>query len=187
MSEHKCSALSKLQKNISWWLYYNLETLSVLLNTGPFCGEFIVSPLDSIHKWSLLWSFDFVYVVILIKLFNKQSNCWWLELTNSWLKENMPFRRVYSFSLHWKTCSCAQAIVQYFSYGLIHRQDMLYFKILSSPEDKELEVAGQDNGIKWKHFPRYSHLCGEFTSHRWIPRTKASDVELWCFLWFSPE
>ena len=25
------------------------------------------------------------------------------------------------------------------------------------------------------------HLCGEFTGHRWIPRTKASDVELWCF------
>ena len=27
------------------------------------------------------------------------------------------------------------------------------------------------------------HLCGEFTGPRWIPRTKASDVELWCFLW----
>ena len=26
-------------------------------------------------------------------------------------------------------------------------------------------------------------LCGEFTGHRWIPRTKASDAELWCFLW----
>ena len=25
------------------------------------------------------------------------------------------------------------------------------------------------------------HLCGEFTGDRWIPRTKASDVELWCF------
>ena len=24
-------------------------------------------------------------------------------------------------------------------------------------------------------------LCGEFTGHRWIPRTKASDAELWCF------
>ena len=24
-------------------------------------------------------------------------------------------------------------------------------------------------------------LCGEFTAHRWIPRTKASDPELWCF------
>ena len=25
------------------------------------------------------------------------------------------------------------------------------------------------------------HLCGEFTGGRWIPRTKASDAELWCF------
>ena len=25
------------------------------------------------------------------------------------------------------------------------------------------------------------HLCGEFTGHRWIPRTKASDAELWWF------
>ena len=24
-------------------------------------------------------------------------------------------------------------------------------------------------------------LCGEFTGHRWIPFTKASDTELWCF------
>ena len=26
------------------------------------------------------------------------------------------------------------------------------------------------------------HLRGEFTGHRWIPRTKASDAKLWCFL-----
>ena len=31
------------------------------------------------------------------------------------------------------------------------------------------------------------HLWGESTGHRWIPFTKASDVELWCFLWCSPE
>ena len=31
------------------------------------------------------------------------------------------------------------------------------------------------------------HLCGEFTSHRWIPHTKASDAELWCCLWSAPE
>ena len=29
-------------------------------------------------------------------------------------------------------------------------------------------------------------LCGEFTSHRWIPHTKASDAELGCFLWSPP-
>ena len=31
------------------------------------------------------------------------------------------------------------------------------------------------------------HLCGEFTGTRWIPRTKASDAELWCFPWSASE
>ena len=30
-------------------------------------------------------------------------------------------------------------------------------------------------------------LCGEFTGPRWIPLTKASDAELWCFLWSAPD
>ena len=30
-------------------------------------------------------------------------------------------------------------------------------------------------------------LCGEFTGHRWIPHTKASGAELWCFRWSTPE
>ena len=30
------------------------------------------------------------------------------------------------------------------------------------------------------------HLCGEFTGHRWIPITKASDAELWWFFWSAP-
>ena len=36
-------------------------------------------------------------------------------------------------------------------------------------------------------FRAAGYLCGEFTSHRWIPRTKASDAELWCILWSAPE
>ena len=31
------------------------------------------------------------------------------------------------------------------------------------------------------------HLCGEFTSHRWLPQIKASDPELRCFVWSMPE
>ena len=31
------------------------------------------------------------------------------------------------------------------------------------------------------------HLSGEFTGHRWISLTNASDTELWCFLWSAPE
>ena len=31
------------------------------------------------------------------------------------------------------------------------------------------------------------HLCEELTRPRWIPHTKASDAELWCFLWSASE
>ena len=31
------------------------------------------------------------------------------------------------------------------------------------------------------------HLCGEFNGPWWIPRTKASDMELWYFLWSKSE
>ena len=40
-----------------------------------------------------------------------------------------------------------------------------------------------DGVIKWRHFPRYWPFVREFTGPRWIPHTKASDAELWCFLW----
>ena len=30
-------------------------------------------------------------------------------------------------------------------------------------------------------------LCGEFTGPRWIPHTKASDAELWSFVWSASE
>ena len=44
-----------------------------------------------------------------------------------------------------------------------------------------------DDVTKWKHYRVTGHLCGEFTGDRWIPRTKASDAELWCFLLYVPE
>ena len=44
-----------------------------------------------------------------------------------------------------------------------------------------------DDVIKWKHFPRYWPCVREFTGHRWLPLTKASDAELWCILWSAPE
>ena len=44
-----------------------------------------------------------------------------------------------------------------------------------------------DDVIKWKHFPRYWPFVREPTGHRWIPMTKASDVELWYFLWSARE
>ena len=39
--------------------------------------------------------------------------------------------------------------------------------------------------IKWKYFPRYWVFVREL--HRLILLTKASDAELWCFPWSTPE
>ena len=41
--------------------------------------------------------------------------------------------------------------------------------------------------IKWKHFPLYWPFVWGIHRSRWIPFTRASDTELWCFLWSAPE
>ena len=40
---------------------------------------------------------------------------------------------------------------------------------------------------KWKHFPRYWPVVRGIHRSRWIPHTKASDAEFWCFLWSASE
>ena len=48
---------------------------------------------------------------------------------------------------------------------------------------KSLHMMMSSNG---NIFRVTAPLGGEFTGLRWIPRTKGSDAELWCFLWFAP-
>ena len=45
---------------------------------------------------------------------------------------------------------------------------------------------------RWRHqmetFSTLLDLCaGNFTGHKWIPLTKTSEAELWCFLWSATE
>ena len=44
----------------------------------------------------------------------------------------------------------------------------------------------------WRHqmetfFALLAFCAGNSSVHRWIPRTKACEAELWCFLWSAPE
>ena len=55
-----------------------------------------------------------------------------------------------------------------------------FFKSITQP----LNMMTSSNG---NIFCVTGHLCGEFTGHRWIPHTKASDPELSCFLWSASE
>ena len=45
------------------------------------------------------------------------------------------------------------------------------------PEQDDTMMTSSNGNI----FRVTGHLCGEFTGDRWIPRTKASDAEPWCF------
>ena len=49
------------------------------------------------------------------------------------------------------------------------------------------DFTNHDDVIKWKHFPRNWPFVRGIHRSRWIPHTKASDAELWCFLWSSSE
>ena len=47
--------------------------------------------------------------------------------------------------------------------------------------------GSHDDVIKWKHFPRNWPFVRGIHRSRWLPHSKASDAELWCFLWSPPE
>ena len=49
---------------------------------------------------------------------------------------------------------------------------------------RQISVCRQSNWNCpwWRHKKETFSACGIFTGHQWIPGTKASDAELWCFL-----
>ena len=67
-------------------------------------------------------------------------------------------------------CTCELLIVE--KLLCICHRGLWYIPLLS------LMITSSNGNI----FRVTSPLCGEFTRHWWIPLTKASDTELWCFL-----
>ena len=59
--------------------------------------------------------------------------------------------------------------------------DLELWEINTSGAEIE-KLREHDNVIKWKLFQRYWLFVRGIHRSRWIPRTKASDAELWCFL-----
>ena len=68
--------------------------------------------------------------------------------------------------------------------------DLMYcwlWYIFIAPDISIVAVVIHDDIIKWNHFLHYWRFVWKIHGSRWIPRTKASDVEFWCFLWSAPE
>ena len=85
-----------------------------------------------------------------------------IENNSSWLKWN------YLASSDMTRGSCAK-----FEFGSRQCKQRNFHCMLTSSNGNIFRVTGL--------------LCGEFTGSRWIPRTKTSEAELWCFLWSASE
>ena len=59
--------------------------------------------------------------------------------------------------------------------------------VVSLEKPLDMQSRFHDDVIKWKHFPRNWPFVRGIHRSRWIPHTKASDAELWCFLWSASE
>ena len=62
-----------------------------------------------------------------------------------------------------------------------------YLQWRHGPVPHPVQVKIMMTSSKWKHFPRYWPFVRGIHRSRWIPHTKASDAELWWFLWSAPE
>ena len=147
----------------SWWRHQT-ETFSALLalcaGNSPVTGDFPTQrPVTP--------SFDVFFGLRLKKRLSKQSWGWWFETPSRslWCPCNVDAREG-----DW---------VSHYTHTRIHAGRVC-------PQ----QAAFQDPW--WRHQMETSSAflafcAGEVTDHRWIPRTKASIADLWCFLWSAPE
>ena len=123
-----------------------------------------IGPLwaEILHKGPVMCIFDISVVLRPSKRLNEQPHCQWFE--TPW-------------------CSC-DAIAMSVTLSLVVKQSWLLIVWSQPLVGPLITVMTSSNG---NIFRVTGHLCWEFTGHRWIPRTKASAAELWCFLWPAPE
>ena len=87
----------------------------------------------------------------------------------------------------WKLCNeyqseCISEIERQNSPKLCYKFSLTIF-VSCSQITWMKKTINHDDVIKWKHFPRHWPFVRGIHRCRWIPHTKASNAELWCFLW----
>ena len=88
-----------------------------------------------------------------------------------------------------ESCPEIQQVMYFYYYvsGRIHTvRALLCFSGIGADQFYTY-YSGMMTSSNGKIFRVTGHLCREFTDPRWIPHTKASDAELWCFLWSASE
>ena len=152
----------------------------------PRCSRYVFVTLYlkrfSGYVQKYLWTFSCLWLEILLRI-----------LANPWVDRYkytvaIACKRIsILLFLYWK----AQSNTQYWKPG--SGVDMFD---LGGTADCSWDYCSLSYDRHWRHMMTSSnesifrvtgHLCGEFTGPRWIPHTKTSYAELWCFRWSQPE
>ena len=102
-------------------------------------------------------------------------------------QSNSAWQPIYSFRFFKSLSAAMNTSIYSFSHMSQMWVSMSERRIACDVHTKKRKSAEHDDVIKWKHFPRHWPFVRGIHRSRWIPRTKASDAELWCFLWSPPE
>ena len=148
-----------------------METFSALLaicaGNSPVAGEF---PTQRPVARSFYVFFD----LRLNKRLSKQWWGWWFETLSSPLWRHRSGRRVPVYT----ACSMILLLMSGRCKGSRNQQPY----VPGSVKERLMETSSNGNIFRFT-----GPLCGEFTGYRWIPLTKANDMQLWCFHWSAPE
>ena len=131
-----------------------------------------------------LWRSKAKAMEMMPKLYSTTHYAGCLIFHQSWSRESSYFSFV-SVSKH---CAAGQfAVYSLAIYNSARHKGMVFTLCRSSGLPSVLQVLTMMKSSNGNICRVTGHLCGEFTGPRWIPRTKASDTELWCFLWSASE
>ena len=111
-------------------------------------------------------------------------------IRSSFLPNGFPYsgkKVIFIFILHLGPDAFTN--VNCFLVGLHLRYDMFYKLryFIASVSQRCHRFTSMMTSSNGSIFRVTGHLCGKFTGPRWISCTKASDAELWCLLWSTPE
>ena len=159
----------------------NIFKLTLWSNGNLFhiTGPFWVNPLVIYgfpSQKPVMQCFDVFFDLCVNKWSSKQSKHWWFETPSNSLWGH------WNAFLHTNCYILIQISLKLAPRGLINNNSGLVGTMAWC-----CRVKIYDDIFKWKHLHSTSPFCREFTCQWWIPSTKASDVELWCFLWYLPE
>ena len=175
----------------------------------PFVRGIHHWPVNSPHKGQRRGALLFSFIYDLNKRLSKQSSGWWFETPSRSLWRNwnsVQSHQTWCFEIVSVRSGAIRVVspMVWIDYhnpeisdlsqnGLGHSRYWCTFLariMMTGPDD--VNAVGSENGIMMTSsngniFRVTGPLWGDSPGQQWIPLTKASEAERWCFLWSAPQ